>query len=162
MLRTLPTVWQFNGKLLNHGLKSGNNRVKTLHNSAELRVGYFLCTSFSLKFVFLHSVAVKKKKSNIKLDLDTKHQEPITRSVHLHYICDPTYAQIELFLDMCFPRTSVSTAVRIWPNSTLKKVATKVKSCILRPFSSTIFVPFRLDFGHMRTATETDVRGKQF
>ena len=33
------------------------------------------------------------------------------------YTVSVIYAQIELFLDMCFPRTSVSTAVRIWPNS---------------------------------------------
>ena len=89
-------------------------------------------------------------------------QEPITRSVHLHCIRDPTYAQTEVFLEMCFPRTSVSTAVRIWPKSTLKIMAAKAKSRILRPFSSTIFVPFRVDFGHMWTAAETDVRGKQF
>ena len=40
-------------------------------------------------------------------------QEPITQSVHLHCVHDPTHAQTELFLDMCFPRTSVSAAVRI-------------------------------------------------
>ena len=98
----------------------------------------------------------------LKFGKDCVCQEPINRSVHRHCICDPTYAQIELFLHMCFPRTSVSTAVRIWPNSTLKKVATKAKSRILRPFSSTISVPFRVDFDHMRTAAETDVRVKQF
>ena len=45
--------------------------------------------------------------------LITQDQEPITRSVHLHCIREPTHAQTELFLDMCFPRTSVSAAVRI-------------------------------------------------
>ena len=34
----------------------------------------------------------------------------------------------------------------------------KVKSRILRPFSWTIIVPFRVDFGHMRTAAETRSR----
>ena len=58
----------------------------------------------------------------------------LRRSVHLHCIHDPPHAQIELFLEMCFPRTSVSTVVRIWPKSTLKKMASKVKSRILRPF----------------------------
>ena len=42
-----------------------------------------------------------------------RFQEPITRSVHLHCIRDQTYAQIELFLEMFFPQTSASTAVRI-------------------------------------------------
>ena len=69
----------------------------------------------------------------------TPNQEPITRSVHLHCIHDPTYAHIELFLEMCCPR-----AVRIWPKSTLKKMAAKAKSRILRPFSSTVFVSFRV------------------
>ena len=42
------------------------------------------------------------------------------------------------------------------------KHGSEVKSRILRPFTSTVLVPFRVYFGHMRTAAETDVRGKQF
>ena len=41
------------------------------------------------------------------------NQEPTARSVHLHCVRDPTYAQIELSLEMCFPQTSVSTAVHM-------------------------------------------------
>ena len=51
-----------------------------------------------------------------------------------------TYAQIELSLES-FPRTSVCSAVRMWLNSTLKTMAAKAKSRILRQFSSTIPFP---------------------
>ena len=37
--------------------------------------------------------------AHVKIKL---YQEPITRSVHLHCIRDPTYAQIELFSGMIF------------------------------------------------------------
>ena len=91
-------------------------------------------------------------------------QEPITRSVHLHCIRDPTYAQTEVFLEMCFPRTSVSTAVRIWPKSTLKQMTAQARSEV--PHPSSVFLDYfslsALEFSHMRTAAETDVRGKQF
>ena len=61
-------------------------------------------------------------------------RNPSPETYSLHYIRDPTYAQIELFSEMYFPRTSVSTAVRIWPKSKLKKWRPKreAKSRILR------------------------------
>ena len=63
-----------------------------------------------------------------------KSQEPITRSVHLHCIREPTHAQTELFLDV-FPANVCLCCGPHIPEITLKKMATKVKSCILHPFS---------------------------
>ena len=80
------------------------------------------------------------------------YQEPSTL-----YSWSNLCPNLELFLEMYFPWTSVSTAARVWPKSTLKKMAAKAKSRILRPFSSTIS-PFRVDFGHLRTAAETRSR----
>ena len=42
---------------------------------------------------------------------------------------------LELFSEMYFPWTSVSTAVRIWPKSTLKKMAAKARSEVPHPSS---------------------------
>ena len=93
--------------------------------------------------------------------LNTTEQEPITGSVHLHCIRAPTYAQIDLFLDMCFPRTSVSTVARIRTEINAEKNGGQSEV----PHPSSVFLnhffPFGVDFGHMRTAAESDVRGKQ-
>ena len=66
---------------------------------------------------FLNFSQIKIQFPSLKIYIYEKFyklkQELITRSVHLHCIREPTYAQTELFLDMYFPRTSVSVAVRI-------------------------------------------------
>ena len=69
-------------------------------------------------------------------------QEPITRSVHLHCIRDPTCAQTELFLEMCFPQTCLHCGPYMTEINAEKNVGQsakrEAKSRILRPFSSTI------------------------
>ena len=85
---------------------------------------------------------------NVKIKL---YQEPITRSVHLHSIRDPTYAQVELFLEMIFAWTSVSTAVCIWRKS--KKWWLKQSPTSFFHFSQAFFLKhffsFCIDFGHV-------------
>ena len=64
------------------------------------------------------------------------------------------------YFQNCFPRASVSAAVLIWPKSTRK--GTKMveeNGRRLRDFTlAAIF--FSVEFGHIRTAAETEVRGK--
>ena len=83
-------------------------------------------------------------------------QELISRSVHLHCIRDPTYAQIELFLEMCLHCGPYMTEINAENNGGQSEV----------PHPSSVFLdhflPFRVDFGHIGTAAETDVRGKPF
>ena len=100
---------------------------------------------------------------NVKIKL---YQEPITRSVHLHSIRDPTYAQVELIfrndfcLNFCLHCSLYMTEIQ--------KMVTKAKFHILLPFFSSIFSQAFFLFLHwfrpctMRTAAETDVCGKQF
>ena len=86
-------------------------------------------------------------------------QQPRLIHIYTVHIREATTAQIEVFLEMW---TSVSTAVRTWPKSTLFKNSGGQSEV---PHPSSVFLnhfSFRVDFGHLRTAAETDVRGKQF
>ena len=66
-------------------------------NSRHMSVCPSLCsTSYSKQ---LHSSALV----STLFQHYVQYHEPITRSVHLHCIREPTNAQTELFLDMCFP-----------------------------------------------------------
>ena len=60
-------------------------------------------------------------------------QEPITRSAHLHYPWSNLCPDWAIFRRVSCELLS-GTAVRIWPNSTLKRMVTKAKSRILNHF----------------------------
>ena len=60
----------------------------------------------------------------------------------------------------CFPRTSVSAAVRIWPKSTRKGTKTVEENGRRMRDFTLVAIFFSVDFGYMRTEAETDVRGK--